>query len=217
MDVIFSIRKNFLDLIFDGTKNIEFRKRIGKDIHEGDTIYFYETKAAGGSGMVVGEAKIKNIKPIERKKIGSYILLPYYVEKYGSEEEKEQIKKILDIHVSGYDDSVVLSYIFDNWSLDYMKKNDRLPDPRRNPIWKDASVYNDTHWKAQMLCERADRWGKQIGFYDTLDECCWNWIIELENPIKYSSEKYINEFTDKSGLSRITSAPQSWCYTGGKV
>ena len=50
MNTIFSIRKPYTDYIFDGIKNLEFRKKVGKNMKAGDTVFLYETKKNHGLG-----------------------------------------------------------------------------------------------------------------------------------------------------------------------
>lgn len=80
MDVMFAIRKPYTDLIFNGKKNLEFRKTIPKHVAPGDMIYIYETKGYHGAGKVIGTAIIASISEIVPYKIGTTYLLPLYVD-----------------------------------------------------------------------------------------------------------------------------------------
>ena len=39
MDILMSLHKKWADKIFDGSKTLEFRKKIGKDFKVGDIVY----------------------------------------------------------------------------------------------------------------------------------------------------------------------------------
>lgn len=205
-----SVHKPYTDMIFNGTKMMEFRKRIGKDVHCGDTIYVYETKKNSGSGSVIGSVKIKNIIPIPKVKVGTYFLLPYFVEKYGTEEEKETVKRVMRIKFNGYNSSLALSYLFQTDALSYIEENKVPPSPW--PLYGSSlKEYNEAKHKEGDLCTRCDEWGKKIGFYNQYDESDWKITILLENPVLFKTPKKIEEFRGRNG-NRLTRAPQSWCY-----
>ena len=217
MNAIFSIHKDYIGLIFDGTKNLEFRKSIGKDLKENDIIFLYETKRDLGTGLIVGEVKVKKIVPIRFHKTGTYTMLPYFVSKYGTEEEKGQVEKAMSVHLTNFDESIVLSYLFDDWTLDYMTKNDDVPDwfKIKHPLWPNVTEYNRIHKKSADLCNRCDEWANKIGFYGKYNASYWRYIIELKEPVKYIRPLLINEFKNKNNMT-IYKAPQSWCYTLNK-
>lgn len=214
MNIIYAIHKKYSNLIFSGEKNLEFRMKIGVNVHKGDTVFFYETKRAAGLGKVSGSATIGDIIPISYHKVGTYFMLPYYVEKYGTEEEKAAVVKALNINLSNYDKSIVLSYLFDDHLLDYMKENDDLPDFFKYPPFHGYTVaeFNERHKKAKDLCTRCDEWAKKIGFYNEEDTSYWKYAIILKKIHQFSKPRPIESFRNKKG-DRIKKAPQSWCYT----
>lgn len=210
MDILMPIHKPYTDRIFDGTKIMEFRTRIGKDIHCGDTIYVYETKNNSGSGSVIGSVKIKNIISIPKVKVGTYFLLPYYVKKFGTEEEKKTVKKAMGIELNGYCNSLVLNYLFQDAALSYMASTKSPPSPW--PLYGSGLMdYNNAKRKEDDLCGRCDKWGNEIGFYDEYDESNWKIAILLENPVLFKTPRKIEEFRGRNG-NNLTRAPQSWCY-----
>ena len=215
MNAIFSMHRKYTELIFNGIKNLEFRKKVGMDFNTNDTIFIYETKKDGGSGMIVGEVRINKITEIKKyPKLGAYTMLPYFVKKFGTEEEQRQVKKAMEIHLTNFDESIVLNYIFDNWTLNYMIKNNDVPDwfNVKHPLWPNVKEYNSIHQKSAELLDRCDEWSNIIGFYDKYGTSYWKHIIELENPQKYKIPIPITEFKNKTG-NNIKRAPQSWCYT----
>lgn len=53
MNSIIAIHKKYADLIFEGKKTIEIRRK--EPGYHCDRIFLYETKKSGGLGMIVGE------------------------------------------------------------------------------------------------------------------------------------------------------------------
>lgn len=207
MNAIFSTDKYFLDLIFDKTKNIEFRKTLVKNLHQGDKIYFYETKRHG-SGMVVGYATIKDIVKIKHLRAGTMFLLPFYVEKYGTEEEKKTVDLMMSVDLENYDNSLLLDYLFDEKSLNEAK---RTKKPRGFSLNnREIPKFLEQQRKAQNLCSKCDDWGRKIGFYDNFGESSWDYAYILEDPKRFDAPKKVSEFKGLKGT--ITTAPQSFCY-----
>lgn len=64
MNILMSVWPPFSDMILDGSKPYVFRKKILEGMEERDpleediTVYLYDLKRKGGSGNVIGEAKI---------------------------------------------------------------------------------------------------------------------------------------------------------------
>lgn len=213
MNVIYSIHRRYSEKIFSGEKDIEFRNIIGKDIYIGDMIYFYETKNKGGASMVIGSAKIKDIITIPYHKVGTYFLLPYYVEKYGTEEDKKTVKHAMEIKLDHYDESIVLNYLYDEKSLNYMSLNNDVPNVLKT-MFRGYSIdqYNALCDRADQLCKSCDNWASRIGYYNEDKTSYWKYAIVLENPVKFKTGKPICYFKNRNGET-IKKAPQGWCYT----
>lgn len=77
MDILLPIQRPYTDLIFKGFKPFEFRTRIPQNLLLGDTIYIYESKAKGGTGKVIGHAKLKGILPISKEDPVSFLTTAY--------------------------------------------------------------------------------------------------------------------------------------------
>lgn len=214
MNTIYAIYKEYIQLILSDIKNLEFRTHIGKNLQVGDTIYLYETKRHHGAGAVVGSVKVKNIFILKYHKVGTYNMLPFYVQKFGTDEEKATVQKALSIHLSEYDDSIVLNYLYDDNMLSYMKEHNDVPDPFNYPAYHGytAEEYNKRMKKSAKLCEACDEWLKKIGYYDEFGNCHWNYAIELIEPIRFDEIREISEFKGKNG-ENLVRPPQSWCYT----
>lgn len=61
MDIMISINPPYTDMILNGYKPVEYRKKILKNIKQFDRLYIYETKSHKGQGKIVGEALIYDI------------------------------------------------------------------------------------------------------------------------------------------------------------
>lgn len=98
VDVIYSIRKPYTDMIFAGTKPIEFRKKIPTKLEIGSKIFIYETKYKDGIGKIKGVARVKAIEQINKGNQPSIsILSHYYLTLFGTEEEKEFYKENINL------------------------------------------------------------------------------------------------------------------------
>ena len=102
MNVLVPIYKKHTDLIFKGIKIFDFKQNIPKKLHKGDKIYFYECKRNAGRGMVVGEAVVNEMIQIPDVNTGTYVMLPYYADLFGSEEEKKHSCVYGQEHLAGY-------------------------------------------------------------------------------------------------------------------
>lgn len=217
MDAIFSIRKPFTDMIFCEEKDLEFRNKIGKELFPGSKIYIYETKRNSGAGAVIGSVIIESIEGLPYHKTGTYNLLSYFTEKYGTEEEKETVRKAMRIRLTQYDESVVLCHLFDDKMLDYMFENDKVPDVFKFPPFYGHSIdeFNKIKEKGRDLICRCDSWLTRIGYYTETDDAPWKYMIKVKESERFLYSKSITEFIKRDGTA-LTRAPQSWCYTLGK-
>lgn len=217
MDAIFSIRPPFTDMIFNGEKDLEFRSKIGNELFPGNKLYVYETKKNRGLGAVIGSVTIEQIEELPYHKIGTYNLISHFTEKYGSEEEKKTVKKAMSIRLSNYDESIVLSHLFNDRTLDYMLENDDVPDPFKQPPYYGYSVkeFNQINEKGKKLLLRCDSWLKTIGYYTENGCTLWEYMIKLKEPKRFIHPKSITEFIKRDGTA-LKRAPQSWCYTLGE-
>lgn len=213
MDAVFSVRKPFTDMIFRGEKELEFRNKIGKKLFPESKIYLYETKKNAGLGAVIGSVIIESIEELPYHKIGTYNMLFYFTEKYGTEEEKETVRKAMRIRLTKYDESVVLSHLFDNRVLDYMLENDDVPDVFKCPPFYGHSTeaFNRLKEKGRDLIYRCDSWLTRIGYYTETGNAPWKYMIKVKEPEPFIHPKSITEFIKRDGKA-LKRAPQSWCY-----
>lgn len=66
--VMLSIRPEWLEMIFNDEKGLEFRNKIISTLKPETIIYFYETKNGNGKGKVVGDAVIIDVTKIDSSK-----------------------------------------------------------------------------------------------------------------------------------------------------
>jgi len=209
-----SIRKSYTDLIFSRIKLLEFRNKIGKEVNPGDKIFVYETKRGTGSGSVIGSVTIDSIIQIPHHRVGTYFILPYYVEQFGTEEDRAAVHKAMQVDLLDCDNSLVLSYLFDDYVLDHMLEFRQPVDP-----WEalceslyTGKAYLEIEKKTKNLNNDCDAWAKLIGYYDEDDISYWKYAIKLKNPVKFDKGKNIAEFRGRDERY-LQKAPQSWCYT----
>lgn len=58
MEWIITIKKEYIDKILKGTKRYEIRKKVPKELHEGDVIYICEK---GTKGKIVARFEVGNV------------------------------------------------------------------------------------------------------------------------------------------------------------
>lgn len=73
MNSIIAIHKKYADLIFEGKKTIEIRRK--EPGYHCDRIFLYETKKSGGLGMIVGEMVAQTC--LSRDELAAYAGGPY--------------------------------------------------------------------------------------------------------------------------------------------
>lgn len=81
--VMLSIRPEWLEMIFNDEKGLEFRNKIISTIKPETIIYFYETKNGNGKGKVVGDAIILEVNKIELSKKELYSQCFHYIDYRG--------------------------------------------------------------------------------------------------------------------------------------
>lgn len=210
MNCIFSIDKNFSDLIFNKTKPMEFRNVLPK-IEVGDKIFIYETKKHG-CGMVVGYFTVKSFGKIPHSKVGTYIYIDTYADMFCDDETKRLIKKAKSIELKGYYNSLTLDYIFMEDKLDFMLETHTCPKTDFSLSREEWLKENAAREKNHKLSEDCDNWLSKIGFYDEYDEANWKYHIWVDKVEKFDTPIPITEFSLLDGRP-LKAAPQSFCYT----
>ena len=212
MNCIFSIKKQYSDLIFNKTKPIEFRNRLPK-LEKDDKVYIYETKSQG-CGKVVGYFIVDSTKKIKHNKIGTYIYMDLYADLFCDEETKRLVHKAKSINLENHYNDLVTSYLFMEDCLDEMLKTNNPPR-----IYDSYYLKNDNFRKLQQLEQKqtcflsdCDEWLRKIGFYDDYDYSNWEYEIRIKDVFKFEKPIDITCFQLRNG-NYLKSAPQSFCYT----
>lgn len=211
MSILMSMYNIWCNKILDGSKTVEFRNNIGKNFNIGETIYLYESGKNNGQKKIVGEVKIKDIKPIPKSKVGTYGMIEYYANNIITDKNlRDTIMYAYNYDLPNYDKSYRLDWMFLPWVLDELKAKNKLPDlfemsqAERNDFFKKQKM-------ARQIQEECDDWLRSIGYYNEYDETFYKNYIVLENPIKYSTPLELSDFKNLAGKD-IKRAPQSWCY-----
>ena len=71
--------EEWLEMIFNEEKGLEFRKKIISTIKPETKIYFYETKKKNGTGKVVGDAIITKVDMLDQTKHDLYLQCWSYI------------------------------------------------------------------------------------------------------------------------------------------
>lgn len=146
MNILLPIQRPYTDQIFQGFKSFEFRTRVPQNLVSGDTIYIYESKAKGGVGKVIGQAKLKEILSIPKNEPLSF-LMELYAESYAQQETRS--------HVSCEEWGRQIGYI-NKWGVCVWNYAIQLTEVQRYTIPKDLHEFegvNGTLMKApQSFC-----------------------------------------------------------------
>lgn len=218
MNVIYPIKKQYSDLIFNETKPYEFRNNIPKHLHVGDFVFVYETKTTG-CGKVVGYFEVAAISKIDRTlaKVGTYYYMDDYANLYCDNYIQSMIKKAKSIRVDGYNNAIVLSYLFQDEKLDYMLKNKKIPEYIFLPTNSiEYEKYNIAKEKEMKFCFDCDEWLTKIGYYNDYDESTWKYEIKIKNPTLFDFPIDITKFKLRDETF-VKVPPQGFCYTITKV
>ena len=212
MDILMSLHKKWANKLLDGSKILEFRKRIGKDFKVGDIVYIYETGKNGGKKQIVGDFTIKSIVKIDQSSgCGTYDLLPYYCKNVLKDlDALEAVMKAYSIELSHYKDSIKLSYIYNVNFLEALRDTDNFPF-LLNLSREEQNAYYEGQEKTKKLIDSCEDWLRNIGYYNEFEETYYNYYLEVENVHKYENSLSLDNFLNKENKP-ITVAPQSWCY-----
>lgn len=202
---LFPIHKKFTEMIFSGKKDLEFRN-VRTKLVPGDRIFVYETKRDGGKGMVTGYFTCGDIKEIPHHLIGTYPMIGHYAEKFGTEDEREHIKEALKVNLKHHDNCLILDYLFDDTAIRIMQETGEPPNS-----FEFHTGWEEIRQKATTFVYACDRWLKDIGYYNQMDESSWKWQIEIKNPVLLDEGIPINNLFLKTGKP-MERAPQSFCY-----
>ena len=210
MDCMFSMKKEYVDLIFNGIKPFDFRNVCPK-LDEGDKVYLYETKSFG-CGKVVGYFIVQNISEIPHSKIGTYLYIDTYAKMFCDEKIQESVNKAKQVEFENYYNSYVLEFLFMDELIEEMIKTHKPPVI---DVWKmnkdEMKEYNQIKQKQTDFCQTCDEWLKKIGFYNEYDESTWKYQINIKNVVKFEKPIDVNKFQLRNGKF-IKRGPQNFYY-----
>lgn len=209
INALFSIHKQYSDLIFNGDKILEFRNKKTK-LSKDSKVYVYGTKSSG-CGKVVGYFVVKDIIELQHNKVGTYNMLPFYVNNYGSEDEKNAVLSMMEVHFNSHDDSLALSYLFNDDIIELCKHTHEPVDSWQMWTSRSYKIREANQKKGEALINKCDNWLKKIGYYNEYDESNWKYAIEISEAILFSNPLDIKEFSLLNG-KQLDKAPQSYCY-----
>lgn len=210
MDCMFSIKKEYADLIFNGIKPFDFRNVCPK-LDEEDKVYLYETKSSG-CGKVVGYFIVENISEIPHGKIGTYLYIDTYAKMFCDEKIQESVNKAKQVEFEDYYNSYVLEFLFMDDLIEEMIKTHKPPVI---DVWKmnkdEMKEYNQIKQKQTDFCQACDEWLKKIGFYNEYDESTWKYQINIKNVVKFEKPIDFIKFQLRNG-KYLTRGPQNFYY-----
>lgn len=200
-------------MILNGRKPFEFRKKPWKQVQIGDKLYLYETKRFGGRGKVVGEATIAELISMEFSPPPEPKTFLYWAKHIAKREDLVRgIEEIESIRVRNYKDGFVYRFALCDPIRKEIIRTHRLPSSYNT--FFDRSVYPERYQKiteATRLILQYDEWLRQMGFWNDFGETDYRVAYRLENPIQYSEPKSIHEFCGLDGKP-IQAHPQSGIY-----
>lgn len=220
MGIMLSLRKQWSDKILDGSKPIEFRSSLPKNLKENETFYLYETSKQKGCKMVVGECQLDYIIPVTNEEgkwpmLGAYPFIDYYFEFIKGDKETADhyraLKKEFDTYKQ-YRYGFILNYAFSEYELKSLREKGTLVDTWKIFDMKVVRKILDDNDISGKKVEECDKWLMSIGFYNDMDESYYKYGLVLKNVKRYDSPKPLSEFKNPNMNTVIQNAPQSWCY-----
>lgn len=219
MNIILSMYSHWSQMILDGKKPLEFRTRLPKDFHAGDTVYLYETAKYHGARAVVGECIVDDIIPMlspdgKYPLYGAYPFITYWLEhikgdKAMADKYRELQKEA--VAYTNYRYGFILGYAQSDAELQSLRSTGSLLDlweldpQHAAPILRDNEV-------SKNLIGQCDEWLSTIGLYNDYEETSYRYGIVLKDAKRYNAAVPISAFADQNG-NPITRPPQSWMYT----
>lgn len=219
MDILYSLHKVWCDKIFDGTKTIEFRTKLPKELKCGTTLYLYETSKNGGCQKVVGECKVDYIINVlsennEWPYIGCVPFLEYYFRNINkndvvADKYKETASRFKNFKKYKY--GYVLKYAFCEDELNYIEKTGDTIDTWKIPDFNYVKKLLDEFDISEKYMQEVDDWLEKIGFYNEYGETQYKYGIVLKDIKKYKTPISLCKFKDKDGKI-VKRPPQSYMY-----
>ena len=211
MNVIFSVRKKYVDKIILNEKIFEFRNVLPKQFKIGETIYIYETAKNGGKRKIVGELiaeDIINLNPQGKTPMyGCWSFLDYYVETIEKDiESANRFKEMKKYNPENYKFGSLITFALSPYYSEIVKEGKH---PNFNPFREEDNKKLKLADKYMYAC---DDWLRNQGFYDDDDKSYWKYAIKFRVNKIYEIPVELNEFLNQNG-EKIVHPPQSWMYT----
>lgn len=188
--------------IFNKTKPLEFRSRIGKNFEKGSIVYIYESARYNGCKKVVGQFEIANIVKIQHEICDTVYFMNYYLKNILKDESIFKLwNTTKELRLKHYNDVLKLQY--------FLVPEILLKIDNNEVISYDENIENSIKLSKE-ISNACNEWLYDIGYYNNFGETNYNYYIEIANPILYNKKLELTDFlcNDKT----ITKAPQSWCY-----
>lgn len=210
-----------LDLLFAGYSNILFLDMMAdrNKVYSGQRVLLYEKRRpVYGCAMVVGEAKLQDVIPVEGLGFPYRPLFRYWVENVRQDNDLlQQVERIGETKLPGYDDSLLFLQAMDKEYLEYILQYGRLPDSY-NDYWHDYVQYPyHSQAREKMDCVLGDyeSWLDSIScnrFYDTYGRKQAQMVLILSDAEPYPVPMEVCHFKMENGKP-FTRAPQYLTYT----
>lgn len=210
MHCMFSMKKEYVDLIFNGTKPFDF-KNVNPKLKEDDKVYLFDSSQK----KVRGYYTVKNISKINHKKIkiGTYLFIDTFAKMFCDKEIQKSVNKAKQVEFENYYNSFVLEFLFMNQLIEEMIKTHKPPVI---DYWKmnkeEMKEYNRIKQQQTDFLSDCDNWLRQIGFYNHYgDESTWEYKIDIKNVVKFEQPIDVNKFQLLNG-TYLKTAPKNFCY-----
>lgn len=210
MNCMFTMQKEYIDLIFNGKKPFDF-KNVSPKFKEDDKVYLFDSSEK----KVRGYYTVKDISEIDHKKlkIGTYLFIDTFSKMFCDKKIQESVNKAKQVKLENYYNSYVLEFLFMDDLIEEMINTHKPPVQdflRMNK--EEMKEYNLIRQKQTDFLSYCDNWLTQIGFYNYLgNESTWKYKIDIKKVVKFEQPLDINKFQKING-TYLKTAPKNFCY-----
>lgn len=210
MNCMFTMSKEYIDLIFNGKKPFDF-KNVSPNLKEDDKVYLFDSLQK----KVRGYYTVKDISEINYKelKIGTYLFIDTFAKMFCDEKIQKSVNKAKQVEFENHYNSYVLEFLFMDDLIEEMIKTHKPPVI---DVWKmnqdEMKEYNLIKQKQTDFLSYCDNWLRQIGFYNYYgDESTWTYKIDIKKVVKFEQPIDVNKFQKMNG-AYLKTAPKNFCY-----
>ena len=206
MNIIFSLNNKKASILEENEKFLLFGNNFNKNMSKCSKIYLCN------GDNIIGEGDLVEIKDIGHSKLGATNFILFWAKEIKKDEALVKVlEDALNFDLPNYDKSLNLSYMYNLWSLEVLKKTGHLP-MLASLSSEEFRLYMENQEKADKVLSECDEWLDDLGFYNDGDESFFKKYIAISNIIVYNKSKELNNFKNKNNES-ISKAPKNWCYT----